>query len=244
MQKVKAKGSFEDGAQAITVRPEYTECGVYGETEGEEEYTPGEFRTKTKLLTTIVLLTNECSYVFKGVTTETKTLGTDGHHAILEIECKNPGEHMETRATALKLKCNDIPAQSAANAVRYENVTNGDAKIIVTAHGFKSTTTNGVACPTGSGGTEVHENLENGGTHRRSPGRRLRRRSPRNPDRHFGLARHDIDLGRRKTSPRVARLSGLRARRSTRAQNAHMRFAGRNASWSGGPVNTPNLLDY
>jgi hypothetical protein len=165
-KEVHAVGSFKDGANAITVTPEYKNCAAYfGTTGKEEEYTPKLFRPETEKLAGIFVEFKSCHYNFLGVTTETTTLGTEGHHASVELHCDEEGDHVEIRVTSLKLKCISLPEQTIADAVHYQNVANGDVKVHATAHGIISTTTNSAGCPTPGGETVVHDNLANGGTY-------------------------------------------------------------------------------
>jgi hypothetical protein len=105
---------------------------------------------------------NGCDYQFTGKTTPGNPTG--GEHATLHIKNHlSPASpcHIETKVSAFKLKCMSIPNQEIKHAVRYVNETvpsPDHITIKMTAHGFETTTTNSVACPTASGGTEVHTN--------------------------------------------------------------------------------------
>jgi hypothetical protein len=125
----------------ITVTPSYEECTAF---EGEST------------IANVFVETGECDYLFKSTTTEGNPTG--GSHANVEIKNRvNPEEpcHIEVKATAFKFKCASIPNQVVEHAVRYEQGTE-DIVIKATAHGIENKTTNSIACPTESGGTEVH----------------------------------------------------------------------------------------
>jgi hypothetical protein len=95
-----------------------------------------------------------CRYVFGGETVESKL----GSHAGVEVECDEAGDHIEVKLTALKFKCTSVPAQEVSGVHYEDGESAGVAEISVetSVTGLESTTTNSIACPTESGGTEEH----------------------------------------------------------------------------------------
>jgi len=134
----------------VTATPTYSGCKAY-----DEEHPEGVNAS----------VTSECDYRFTGETT-TGNPTEDGEHATVHlINHEKPGEpcHIHIKVTALNLKCASVPNQEITDAVRYENFTSEDIRIKATAHGFESTTTNSIGCPTKSGGTEVHPGVHKEG---------------------------------------------------------------------------------
>jgi hypothetical protein len=135
--KVSFQGTTEGKeVSSITVTPTYTECGIY--LESGEKFADFFFHM------------NGCHYVFRGETTESTT---PGEHATFEIECDKEGGAIETRVTALTLKCIAIPPQKV-HGVRYTNAgaSPTDITFDITVHGLKSTTISSPFCS----GPETH----------------------------------------------------------------------------------------
>jgi hypothetical protein len=158
--EVTAKATFVPPAEAITATNiEYKNCGAF-ETNAESK--------TVEVAKTFVEFTS-CHYEFKGgtETTANPPVGTSGAHAKVKINCTTAGDHIHIKATELKLPCITIPEQETGHGVRYFKDPKDETKIVIhaTVHGIKSTTTNSIACPTKSGGTEVHETAANGGTY-------------------------------------------------------------------------------
>jgi hypothetical protein len=143
--KVKVHGSINGTTDKITVTPTFEECtAVKGETEAAVFYEPG-----------------GCDFQFTGKTTEGNPTG--GEFATVHIQNHEDPEkscHLQFKVTAFKLKCISVPNQTIPHAVEYSQTGGSDTTITLNtvAHGVENTTTNSIACPTGSGGTEVHEN--------------------------------------------------------------------------------------
>jgi hypothetical protein len=98
-----------------------------------------------------------CQYRFEGETTAGNPTGGEHANVIIERHEEIGPCHIQIKVTAFKFKCSSVPEQVIEHAVRYEQ---GDKDIVIkaTAHGIESTTTNSIACPTETGGTEVHTN--------------------------------------------------------------------------------------
>jgi hypothetical protein len=128
----------------ITVTPKYEECQAF---------------ENGKDIVAATVEPGNCDYRFTGETTEGNPTN-DGEHATVHIENHlKPGEpcHIQIKVTAFKFKCASVPNQEVEHAVRYQQV--GEHILIrATAHKIENTTTNSIACPTESGGTEVHDN--------------------------------------------------------------------------------------
>jgi hypothetical protein len=145
-KKVGVTGKVGPTQDSVTVTPEYTECTA----------------TSGGTVSSAFVEQNGCDYQFTGKTTPGNPTG--GEHASVHIKNHlSPGSpcHIEIKVSAFKLKCSSVPNQEIKHAVTYvnETVPNPDhITIKATAHGFESTTTNSIACPTTSGGTEVHTN--------------------------------------------------------------------------------------
>jgi hypothetical protein len=107
-----------------------------------------------------------CQYRFEGKTTAGNPT-SDGEHATVHIENHTePTQpcHIQIKVTAFKFNCFSVPDQEIEHAVRYDQGGDNDIEIVATAHGIESTTTNSIACPTETGGTEVHTNGSYEGT--------------------------------------------------------------------------------
>jgi hypothetical protein len=133
-------GTNPTTGDSLTVLPDYSEC-IFKKGETESVANVNE---------------SECAYEFKGETTPGNLTG--GEHANLIIEdISGDGVcHIHTTVTAFNLKCVSVPNQTIKHAVRYAQVDENTIRFEITAHSVTSTTTNSIACPTASGGTEVH----------------------------------------------------------------------------------------
>jgi hypothetical protein len=130
-------------ASETTVTPFFEECSVV---------------EKGETIATVYIDNGGCDFRFNGTTTSGNPTG--GEHATVSIvNHLEPGQpcHFEIKATAFKFKCASIPNQEVKHAGRLEQKEE-HLLIKATAHGIESTTTNSIACPTESGGTEVHTN--------------------------------------------------------------------------------------
>jgi hypothetical protein len=138
-----------------------TSTGLIGTTVEEIAVTPtyenctGFNRGGTKA--TAFVENGGCEYVFQGVTTAGNPTG--GEHANVLIRNHENTEgtcHIQIKATAFKFPCASVPNQDVEHAVRYTSGADEDIVISATAHGITNTTTNSIACPTETGGTETH----------------------------------------------------------------------------------------
>ena len=140
--EVEVHGEIEEATKtSVTVEPEYVNGSCFTEENGVE--------TTTKAFVS----TNECHYTFEGLTTSGNPTG--GEHAEVKLTCP-AGKAIEIKVTAFKLSCARIGEQNIADAVRYEDLGNGEVKVIPTAHGIQSTTV-GAACEGKEGGNS-HNN--------------------------------------------------------------------------------------
>jgi len=150
------KGTVKDGTTSITATPEYSECKAWPEGTGEGKSSAALFTEFTT-----------CDYDFKNKTTEGNPTG--GSHANYSIQCTTPGDKIDTKVTALKLRCVEIPEQEITDAVTYTNITDTETgkqaiEVHFTAHSTKVATPNTAACPTASGEEEIHTNGTHTGT--------------------------------------------------------------------------------
>ena len=127
---------------SVTVEPLYTNC--HTEENGVE--------TTTQM----TLTTNGCHYTFQGLTTSGNPTG--GEHANVELSCPEGAAGMTTDVTAFKLRCTNVPPQTIAHAVRYEDLGNGQVKVIPTAHGIESKTEGVCEGKEGVGSDQIHNN--------------------------------------------------------------------------------------
>ena len=124
--EVAVTGEVEaETAGSLTVEPEYVGGSCFTEENGEE--------TTTKAF----IEASGCHYTLQGATTEGNPTG--GEHANLSIVCPAE-ESISIRVTTFNLGCVSIPPQTISDSVRYEDLGNGDVKVIPTAHGIESTT--------------------------------------------------------------------------------------------------------
>jgi hypothetical protein len=98
-----------------------------------------------------------CALRITGETTAGNPTGGEHGNVIVERHEEIGPCHIEIKVTAFKFKCSSVPEQEIQHAGRMEQAEEG-ILVQVTAHGIESTTTNSIACPTETGGTEVHTN--------------------------------------------------------------------------------------
>jgi hypothetical protein len=130
-------------ADEVTGTPSFAECSAV---EGGET------------IASVFIENGGCDFRLSGETTSGNPTG--GEHGTVVIgNHADPGQpcHLELKVTAFKFKCSSIPNQEVEHAGRVEQKEE-HLLVKATAHGIESTTTNSIACPTESGGTEVHTN--------------------------------------------------------------------------------------
>jgi hypothetical protein len=139
--KVTATGTNPTTGDSLTVKPDYSEC-IAKKANGEEFVAN--------------VTESECAYEFKGETTPGNLTGGEHANVVIEDISGDGVCHIHVTLTAFNLKCVSIPNQTIKHAVRYEQVDENTIRVNATPHTITSTTTNSIACPTASGGTEEH----------------------------------------------------------------------------------------